>query len=392
LGVSQEYYNQEVVLNKRGLRHQEVEVLGIEIMTSTRGELIASKLEKITEKVGKPKQIVSDQGSDLYKGIQLYQEKNPELIHTYDVTHQMALLIKWQLESDEKYQLFVSQCHQCRQEVQQTELSFLSPPSSRTKSRYFNLDKLINWGNKVLLYEEKQDFSWINESYIIDAEMASELVFTLKTKTLTHLLSLPEKTFVNREELELTLSKKLALEISSEEIQSILQAAELGRRRFLDKFGWLKEYQESLSMWTQMLEMTRLLETKLKTEGLNQQSLADFEQLFPPASIPEKLEQFYQKIRDYIIKQTSVLPDETNFLASSDIIESLFGKYKYFSQKCPIKELGRMILTIPLATLNFTADLVKQALETISSLDVVTWAEQMFGQSTLSKRKMVFSS
>jgi hypothetical protein len=205
LGVSQEYYNQEVVPNKRGLRHQEVEVLGIEIMTSTKGELIASKIEKVTERVGKPKQIVSDQGSDLYKGIQLYQEKTSEVIHTYDVTHQMALLIKWQLESDEKYQLFVSQCHQCRQEVQQTELSFLIPPSSRTKSRYFNLDKLINWGNNVLLYEEKQDFSWINKSYVIDAEMASELVFTLKTKTLKQLLSLPEKNFANREELELTL-------------------------------------------------------------------------------------------------------------------------------------------------------------------------------------------
>jgi hypothetical protein len=141
-----------------------------------------------------------------------------------------------------------------------------------------------------------------------------------------------------------------------------------------------------------MLEMTRLLETKLKTDGLNKQSLDDFEQLFPPASIPDELGHFYQKIRDYLVKQTSVLPDGTTFLATSDILESLFGKYKFFSQRCPLKELGLMILTIPLATLNFTANLVKQALETITFLDVKTWADKMFGQSTLSKRKRVFSS
>jgi hypothetical protein len=74
------------------------------------------------------------------------------------------------------------------------------------------------------------------------------------------------------------------------------------------------------------------------------------------------------------------------------VYESLISTFVKREEKSPIKELGRMILTIPLATLNFTTDLVKQALETISSLDVATWAEQMFGQSTLSKRKKVFSS
>ncbi|MGK7872071.1 MAG: hypothetical protein AB4426_01765 [Xenococcaceae cyanobacterium] len=51
-----------------------------------------------------------------------------------------------------------------------------------------------------------------------------------------------------------------------------------------------------------------------------------------------------------------------------------------------------MILTIPLATLNFTVDLIKQALESITSVDVKTWSDQLFGLSMLSKRKMVFSS
>ncbi len=43
-----------------------------------------------------------------------------------------------------------------------------------------------------------------------------------------------------------------------------------------------------------------------------------------------------------------------------------------------------MILTIPLATLEITRDLIKQALSTIKNADVTDWETQNFGQSTLS--------
>ncbi|CCI03847.1 hypothetical protein [Microcystis aeruginosa] len=112
-------------------------------MTSTKGELIAALLEQVTNKMGTPRQIVSDHGRDLYREIQLHQEKNPEVAHTYEVTHQMALILKSELEKDEQYQSFVKKCHQCRQEIQQTELLFLMPPCQRTKSRYFNLDRVF---------------------------------------------------------------------------------------------------------------------------------------------------------------------------------------------------------------------------------------------------------
>ena len=38
----------------RGLSHEDVELLGLEIMDSTKGEIIWTQLEKITQKVGVP--------------------------------------------------------------------------------------------------------------------------------------------------------------------------------------------------------------------------------------------------------------------------------------------------------------------------------------------------
>lgn len=49
-----------------------------------------------------------------------------------------------------------------------------------------------------------------------------------------------------------------------------------------------------------------------------------------------------------------------------NVIESLFGKYEYFSGHCLFNEMGQMLLTICLSTMNLTTNLVKNALETIS--------------------------
>jgi hypothetical protein len=65
LGVSQKYFQEEVLKSSRCLSHKDVEVLGIEIMDSTKGEMIEKQLEKISGRVGVPVQIVADNGSDL---------------------------------------------------------------------------------------------------------------------------------------------------------------------------------------------------------------------------------------------------------------------------------------------------------------------------------------
>ena len=37
-------------------------------------------------------------------------------------------------------------------ELQQTPLAFLSPPNQRSKSRYMNVDVLVQWGQKILTF------------------------------------------------------------------------------------------------------------------------------------------------------------------------------------------------------------------------------------------------
>ena len=161
--------------------------------------------------------------------------------------------------------------------------------------------------------------------------------------------------------------------------------------KIIEKLAWLADYEADLIHWNQMVTMTRSLETQLKQLGLNSQSVEYFqENQFE--FVNSSLVDFQQQIFDYLTNQCEQIKEQETFLATSDVIESLFGKYKQFSARCPLKEMGQMLLTICLSTMNLTTTVVKNALEAISFADVEQWFTEVFGQSMLSKRKTLFSA
>lgn len=326
--VSQQLLEQVIFPSRRGLQHQDVQILAVEILRSTKGEVIEQKLTEITQKLGRPKQIIADRGSDIQRGIKLYKQNYPDVIYTYDITHAMALFLKHELRNCEKYQSFMQQCNQCRKQLQQTELSFLAPPSQRSQCRYFNVEKLLDWAENLL-----------NSPLDI-------------------------------------LASLVPIE------QNILNS------KLKNKFAWLASYQDKLKHWKQMVQMTRTVETHIKRSGLNQEIFSLIQQQLTVEAI--SIEGFSQKIIGYLRQETSQIQPGETLLMTSDVLESLFGKFKQFLSRSPQKQIGQTFLSICLSTMNLTALVVKEALETVRFLDVEDWSAQVFGQSMLSKRKIVF--
>ncbi len=163
-------------------------------------------------------------------------------------------------------------------------------------------------------------------------------------------------------------------------------------QRLKEKLDWLVNYEQSLKRWEIMVFLTRSLETEVKINGLNQESLEKFENQISSIIIPPDLLDFKEKIIKYISEEISHLKNENSVLATTDILESIFGKYKQFSSRCPLKDLRQMLLIIPLSTMNLTTDIVKNALETMRGVDLEEWADKVFGQSMLSKRKTLFKT
>jgi hypothetical protein len=384
----------------RSLQHQDVEVLSVEILDTTVGTIILEKLNNLANRVGNPIQIVSDRGSDIKKGIDLYLENNPHTVATYDITHKMANLLKQELSEDKQFQEFFQKCSLTRQRVQQTDLCFLSPPTQRAKSRYHNIDILIAWAIKIINYEEKQDFSDLDNTYILDREAYKLLRLSVRPETMKILKKAKLEADVNLDEFSQAMLNILTPETWKIERKNICQAASLGRRKFYEKLGWLLSHRTDIQTYSEMLVLIDSIQTQIKSQGLHHQSLSKWlESLAQPLSgrinthsMSPRVKKIQARIEEYLVDEVKKIPAKLILLGTSDVIESLFGKYKIFAQRRPIKELGASILLIPLSTIEITLDLVKEAMESISFIDVVDWAKSIFGSSMLSRRRSLNSA
>jgi hypothetical protein len=134
----------------RPLCHEDMEPIALVPMTSSTKDTVAACLEETVARTGVPRAILTDHGSDLHGGVEIFRRHHCETMELYDVTHKAACLLKPRLEGDPRWKSFCSQLGQAKWAIQQTELAFLTPPSPRIKARFMNLDGVVEWGRKTL--------------------------------------------------------------------------------------------------------------------------------------------------------------------------------------------------------------------------------------------------
>ena len=318
------------------LAHHDVDVLGLKVLTSSTGEVVEHHLQQVCERVGTPTQIVSDHGSAILKGIRLFKEEHPEVVETYDVTHGLACLLKGQLQNDPRWQAFVQACQSSRQQLQQTAGSFLSPPAWRTKSRYLNLDTHLRWAGDLL-----------------------------------EVLRSPRPT-------------SLATQLGKGEQDASAWLEE--------KLGWLRGFAAEVTSWTYLQEVVKRAEEQIKEHGLNRGSESRLRVVLLPLRVPdERGWVFRADVLAFVRQQGNQVPRGRTYVGSTDVLESLFGKYKRRVEEAPFREIGASILALPVLATELTEELVKEALETVRATDVKEWLEQELGSSPQKKKRAVLA-
>jgi len=165
------------------------------------------------------------------------------------------------------------------------------------------------------------------------------------------------------------------------------------RKKYNTHIGWVKDFRPQLREWRTMLNMLEAAKHEVKKYGLKKDS---------KIRVGNKLRQYRlstsrlctlrEEILQYIEDQTAGIKKQEVFLGCSDIIESVIGKYKSFSAKTPMKEVGKAVLTIPVFTSEVTRKEVKEAMEQVSTQDLKVWLEQNVGTTLFAKRKQAFNS
>jgi len=371
-------------------RHSDMTVLAVEVMANSNGVRVAAVLEQVSARTGPPVQIVADHGSDLRKGIALYREQAPDCVETYDISHAVARQLKAHWGDHARWQAFVQQAGSALSRFQQTDVAFLLPPCQRTKARYMAVDAHVQWARNLICHHDRGDFSGIGLPCVFSADAWAHLRAMSGKHRVDPLRVLIGRDYETRAGLREAL-QAYGVTAPEDLDETFWRLADRGYARFLDAFDWVLAYRDVLPEWAQTIAVSKTVQTVLKTQGLSRaapaQARAELAALEPLAA---PVADFSTRLLEQVEQEAAKLPAGATWLASSDIIESVFGHYKTFTARGPLKEVGRLVLLIPAFLSDLSAATIHDAMTSVRGIDVEQWVENNIGLSMLARRRRAF--
>jgi hypothetical protein len=372
---------------------QAMQVLAVEVTSHSTGTWVAEVLAQTSARTGVPVQIVADHGSDLSKGIALFRQTHaPAAVATYDISHRIATLLKAELRRDAHWNAFLGHCRTSRRTLQQTDLAFLLPPRQRTKARYMHVDAHIQWAQRLLAYYDRGDFSAIARPCVLTRAAWEHLLQRFGAARTQPLHALIGQRYADKEAFCQALQAHSDLPLAALGAP-FWDRADTARARFLAGFTWLLEYRDDLPVYAEMLAQSKRIQSVLKTQGLGAAAWATLQdERVALTDLRPRAAAFTTRVLAHVEQEIAQVPPGETWLASSDIIESVFGTYKRFTERGPLKEIGKLVLTIPALLAALTPALIRHALERVRTADVEAWVKTHLGASLLARRRRAFAA
>jgi hypothetical protein len=161
----------------------------------------------------------------------------------------------------------------------------------------------------------------------------------------------------------------------------------LGSGQFSVLFGWLTAFEQRLREIRRLVVMMKAVCAPIKAKGLNATRVDRCARRIAKIAQTERSREFGRQIVEFLRELAAkVKPGET-MLASSDVIESLFGKYKAVVERSPMNAITVMVLQLAALTSARTSDVIRSAMETVSLADVDAWFESNGEPTLLAKRR-----
>jgi hypothetical protein len=309
------------------LRLAQMEAIELEPVTVSDKEVVYRQLEANVAKTGVPRVIVSDHGGDMAGGIGLFVERHPETLDFYDVTHKAACLLKAQLQRDEQWSAFASLAAQTKCKIQQTEWAFLVPPSQRSKARYMNLGELVRWGIKTLAIVESPGPDVLRHGTV---------------------------------------------------------------ERLEEKLGWLRQFREGLTRWSQMEQTIDVVVDFVRTQGLYRRAGKDLRKRLRQLPVGETAKRLGEDLATFVDEQARPLRRGERLPGSSEVLESCFGKFKALEREQSKGGFTGLLLALAACVSKRTQAVVHNALRTSKTADVIGWIKTKLGQTVCSKRRLAY--
>jgi len=183
----------DVPFGQRCLSLADLRLIALVPMEQSDQYLVDAELERATQRTKAPRLIVSDQGADLTKGIEHFQQRHANTVAVGDIAHHGANVLENRWGRDPRWKELLQRLAQTNQQIRQTADAFLLSPTLRNKSRFMNVGPLLRFARRVLKLlpteipnaKAQQRYRWLLE---YEEDLAGWLEqYDLVEKTIRHL-------------------------------------------------------------------------------------------------------------------------------------------------------------------------------------------------------------
>ena len=160
-------------------------------------------------------------------------------------------------------------------------------------------------------------------------------------------------------------------------------------KEVLTKLVWLEEYEDFIEKLYAEQQLINKINKELKHFGLTAQTLQKCKTLIANSGIDVKLK---EQMEEYLSGTWNQVKAFEKVIISSDIIESIFGRFKHRVANHPQGGITPGCLTIANYDKELDSRIIKDVFEKVKMIDVENWRKENLSISIFQKKKRLFKN
>jgi hypothetical protein len=164
------------------------------------------------------------------------------------------------------------------------------------------------------------------------------------------------------------------------------------RKRVESRYGWLREYRQSLERWSRWEVTVRASVSYVRTRGLSQGSAAELQAhlgTLPQASYDGPLAAAFCA---FVGASSAAAGAGERLVGSTEVLESLFGRWKMLERQESQSGITSLILSIGALLGKWSMIRIQAALESTPVKHVERWCQEHLPASMQSQRRLALST
>jgi hypothetical protein len=163
--------------------------------------------------------------------------------------------------------------------------------------------------------------------------------------------------------------------------------------RLKQKLGWIEEFSDELTEWSQWQKVIDVAIQWVNTQGIYRGGAKQLErQITRLNGLGHSARELAARLCDFVATQESQARPGERLIGSTEILESCFGKFKQLEKQQSRGGFTSLLISFGSQLIQLVPQTVRDMLQASKTKDVRQWASQNLGTTLFAQRKLAFQS